>query len=165
MNRKLIMTTLGIVAGLWLTTAQAAGPNPQALGTWELDRSKSQSPPDSPGPLPKSVTRIIKDIGGGKWTMQVIVVQADGKKVERPLQTLNVTDGATTPVADNPQMDSITVSYPDADTLTEAQFKAGKQVGKLVAKLSKDGKQLVYDVDTTDKSGKPYHFTSVWNKK
>jgi hypothetical protein len=166
MNRKIIGAIIGSVAGLWLAAAQAATPDPQFLGTWEVDLSKS---PPLPGanttqPPPKSVTYIFKDAGGGKWTVQPVIVQADGKKEEPPLATVS-TDGTSSPISGNPDFDSVTLTFPDSRTSIATFSKAGKVMRKSTAKLSADGKQQSGSVESTDKDGKPVHTTMIWNKK
>jgi hypothetical protein len=166
MNRKIISAIIGSVAGLWLAAAQAATPDPQWLGTWEVDLSKSMPTPgvDTTQPPPKSVTYIIKDAGGGKWTLQPVIVHADGKKEEPPSVTFG-TDGTSAPVTGNPVFDSLTVTFPDSRTSIATFSKAGKVVRKSTGKLSADGKQQSRDVESTDKDGKPVHGPEIWNKK
>jgi hypothetical protein len=165
MKRTIINTVMGSVASLWLAAAQAATPDPQWLGTWELDTSKSQTPvyADTTQSPPKSVTYTFKDAGGGKWTYQQVIVLADGKKVEPPAGTFT-TDGSPSPVSD-PQFDSVTVTYPDSRTEVVTFFKAGKTIAKQTTKLSADGKQRSSSVDSTDKNGKAVHTAQIWNKK
>jgi hypothetical protein len=165
MNLKLLIAPLAAVASLFLVPAQAATPSPEMLGTWEVDLSKSQSPPDTSGPQPKSVTMTLKDIGGGKWLRQRSVVLADGKKQDRPPVEFSTADGAASLVSGDPLADSATSSFPDSHTVLITFSKGGKTVAKDTVKLSADGKQVVEDVDTTDRNGKPYHFTLFWNKK
>jgi hypothetical protein len=166
MHRKIISAIIGSVAGLWLAAAHAATPDPQWLGTWEVDLAKS---PPAPGanttqPAPKSVTYIFKDAGGGKWTVQPVIVHADGKKEEPPLATVS-TDGTPSPVSGNPDFDSVTLTYPDSRTEIATFSKAGKVVSKSTTKLSADGKQQSASVESTGKDGKPVHTTEIWNKK
>jgi hypothetical protein len=165
MNRKIIMTIMGAVAGLWLAAAQAATPDPQWLGTWEVDLSKSPPPPgaDTTQPPPKSVTYTFKDAGGGKWTVQWVIVHADGKKEEPAAVTVS-TDG-TSPISGDPSLDSVSLIFPDARTEVATFLKAGKVVRKVTTKLSADGKQRSSSVELTDKDGKPAHTTEIWNKK
>jgi hypothetical protein len=166
LSQRFIMTAALAVASLWLASAQAATPNPQVLGIWELDISKSERPPGDPsGPPPKSITRTFKDVGGGKWTHQIVVELADGKKMEQPITTFNTADGATTTISGDSQADSMTITYRDSSTAIATFLKNGKPVEKQVDKLSADGKQLLEEVQTTDKDGKPVHYTAVWNKK
>jgi hypothetical protein len=165
MNRN-IMTIMGAVAGLWLAAAYAAVPDPQWLGTWELDIAKSQAPQyvDPAQWPPKSVTYTFKDAGGGKLTVQRVVVRSDGKKVESAPDTI-ATDGSPSPISGNPRADSVTVTYPDSHTEIVTFFKAGKTVAKQTIKLSADGRQRISSVESTDKNGKPVHTTQTWNKK
>jgi hypothetical protein len=167
MKLKFIAATLGVVSGPWLALAQAAEPNPQFLGTWGVDFSKSSpNPLAPPGPPPRSVTLTFKDIGGHRWWFQRITVTADGKTIPSPPMTWN-TDGTPFPRSggDDPAVDSATVTYPDAKTEIFTEFKGGKPVMKRTAKLSADGRQLTVAADLTDKDGKQYHYTTIMNKK
>jgi hypothetical protein len=165
MNRKITMAIMGAVAGLWLAAAQAATPDPQWLGTWEVDLSKSPPPgADTTQPPPKSVTYTFKDVGGGKWTVQPVIVHADGKKEEPPAVTVS-TDGTSSPISGNPRFDSVTLTHPESRTEIATFYKAGKVVQTVTTKLSADGKQRSSSVELTDKDGKPVHATEIWNKK
>jgi hypothetical protein len=162
MNRKIISTIVGCVVGLWLAAAQAATPDPQWLGTWELDVSKSQ-PSDPAQPPPRSVTITLKDLGGGKWSMQRVTVLADGKTEE--VHATVSTDGAPSPISGDPRFDSASGSFQDSHTQIVILSKAGKQVQKATLVLSADGKHRTQTTDSTDKDGKPVHTTMIWNKK
>jgi hypothetical protein len=166
MKQQVVRTLMGMAAGLWLASAHAAVPDPAWLGTWAADMSKSQLGPlaDPTQPPPKSLTFTFKDAGGGKWSYQQTVVLADGKKVEPPGGTFT-TDGKPSPVASDPNYDTVTVTYPDARTEIVIFFKGGKQVQKMTTALSADGKHRTQTVDSTDKDGKPVHGTILWDKK
>jgi hypothetical protein len=161
MKQKFLMTTIGAVACLWLASAQAAAPNPQFLGTWEVDLAKTQ--PQAPV-MPKSVTVTVKDVGGGKWASEVVIVTADGKKQTPPPTPVSI-DGTPTPVTGNPMADSLTLTAPDKDTAVVIGQKGGKTVITETSKLSADGKQMVHTRDTTGPDGKPVHVVEVLNKK
>jgi hypothetical protein len=157
------MTTLGALAGLWLASAQAATPDPQWLGTWELDLSKSQ-PDAMAGPPPKSVTLTFKDVGGGKRSGEQVVVLTDGKEAPRASATFS-TDGTPAPLTGFPTADTVSVSYSDPRTEVVTFSKAGKVVQKMTTTLSADGKHRTSMVESTDKDGKSVHTTEIWNKK
>jgi hypothetical protein len=141
-------------------------PDSQWFGTWEVDLSKSSTPlgVDPTQPPPKSVTYTIKDAGGGKWTVQPVIVHADGKKEERPMATLN-TDGTSSPISGNPIFDSETATFPDSHTAIVTFLKAGRVVIKATYKLSADGKQRSASTESMDKDGKPVHTTEISYKK
>jgi hypothetical protein len=163
MKHKLLMTTLGAVVCLWLATAQAATPNPQFLGTWEVDLSKTQPMPP-PGPSPKSVTVTVKDAGGGKWTTEIVTEMPDGTKQTRQQLPVMV-DGSTTPISGNGGMDHAVVTWPDPSTAVVTFLKDGKVVQTETSKLSADGKQMLHTVDATRPDGSAFHETEVLNKK
>jgi hypothetical protein len=167
MQQKLLMTIIGAVACLWLASAQAAAPNPQFLGTWEVDLSKTQPQPPpggDPKMTPKSVTVTIKDVGGGKWANEIVVEMADGTKQTPPSMPVSI-DGTPVPITGNPMADSLVVTSPDPNTTTVTVLKDGKVVSTQTSRLSADGKQLVYTTDATGPDGKPFHMTQVLNKK
>jgi hypothetical protein len=165
MKQKLLITTIGAAACLWLTSAQAASPNPQFLGTWDMDMSTAQPMPGSdPKMAPKSVTVTIKDVGGGKWANEVVIEMADGTKQTRPAVAVSI-DGTPTPVSGNQMMDSVTVKFPDPDTAVVTVVKDGKTVATETSKLSSGGRQMVHTVDTTGKDGKPVHTSEMLHKK
>ena len=151
-------------ATLWLASAQAAQPNPQFWGTWEVDLTKVAPPDPAAGPLPKSVTFVFKDAGNHKVAYTETIVGADGKKTE-PLNGTFSTDGTPSPIAGDPNIDSITVTYPDPNTEVVIESKGGKQVAKLTTKLSADGRHRTLSEDGADLNGKPVHTVTTLNKK
>jgi hypothetical protein len=164
MNRKLVITTLGAAAALWLGLAQAVEPNPKFAGTWEVDISKWQPRPDDTGRPPKSVTITIKE-AGGKWSQQVVVVDPDGKKIELPPGPPVALDGKQFPDTNDPRFDSTAIAVTDANTMVVTSSKNGKVIDKMTITLSADGNQMVSTHDTTTKDGKPYHYTNVENRQ
>jgi hypothetical protein len=166
MKQRFLMTTIAAVAYLWLASAQAAVPNPQFLGTWEVDLSKTRPPPaGDPKKVPKSVTVTVKDVGGGKWATEFLIEMGDGTKQTPPPQPPISMDGKVTPVAGNPTLDSVTVNWPDPNTAVVTALKDGMPVSTETSKLSADGKQIVHTIDTTGPNGKWLHFTEILNKK
>jgi hypothetical protein len=166
MKQNFLMTTVGAVAGLWLASAQAAVPNPQFLGTWKVDLSTIQPPPEGdPKKAPKSVTVTVKDVGGGKWTTEIVIEMADGTKQTRPPQPPVSVDGKPTPVSGNLTMDSVTLSCPEPNTAVVTALKDGKPVSTETSKLSADGKRMVHTIDATGPDGNPLHITEILNKK
>jgi hypothetical protein len=163
MKQKLLMTTIGTIAFLWLASAQAAPPNPQFLGTWALDMSKSQPQPPAGTPGPKSVTVTVRDVGGGKWVSEVVIEMADGTKQSRPATTVSM-DGKPVVNPENPDV-SITVTSPDSNTVIATVMKDGMTVETNTYKLSADGKQMVHTTDGIGPDGSPMHGTQVLNKK
>jgi len=164
MKQKFLTVTIGAVACLWLASAQAAAPNPEFLGTWEMDLSKNQPSPGDPKKAPKRITVIVKDVGGGKWATEVTIEMADGTKQAQPSMPLRM-DGTPTPVSDNPAIDSLTANSPDSNTVIVTARKDGKPVETETSKLSADGKRIVHTIDGTGPDGMPLHITQVLNKK
>jgi hypothetical protein len=161
MNQKAI--AFAAIAGLCLAGAAQAAPSSGFLGTWVLDLTKAPPPAAGQPPLPKSVTRTVKDAGGGKWTTTFEEVGADGK-TETPSATYS-TDGAPAPVSGAPDVDMVSVTSPDANTLVVTESKAGKAVAKVTVKLSADSKQTIETVEAAGPDGKPVTQTQTWNRK
>jgi hypothetical protein len=169
-KHRFILSALGAVACLWLAAAQAGAPSPNFLGTWEVDVSKN---PPASGPAggpartpPKSITVTVKDVGGGKWTIDRVTELADGTKRQQ-LGTPVTIDGRPNPVANNPMFDTIVVTSPDPTTIVITRMKEGKPVVTETSKISADGKQLSFTMDAAvpGANGNPVHATQVWNKK
>jgi hypothetical protein len=165
MKHRFVTTLIGATAAVWIAAVQAATPAPEWLGTWELDATRSQRPPnaDAGQPAPKSVTITFKDAGGGKVAFQQVAVGADGKKMETSGGFS--TDGSPALIVGSPAFDRITVSYSDAHTESASFFKGGKLVQKFTTVLSADGRHRTQTVETTDKEGKSIKSTVYWDKK
>jgi hypothetical protein len=162
MKQKLLMTTIGAIACLWLASAQAAPPNPQFLGTWALDLSKTPQPPaGTPGP--KSVTVTVRDVGGGKWVDEVVIEMADGTKQSPPATPFSL-DGKPNVIPENPEV-TITVTSPEPNTVIATIMHNGTTVETQTSKLSADGKQIVHTTDGTGQDGSPVHRVEILNRK
>jgi hypothetical protein len=147
---------VGVIIVIGTGTALAADP---VIGTWKLNLAKSTF---SPGPAPKSQTRIYAESAQG-MIVTVKTTAADGKD-----STTNLTfkeDGKSYPANGSPDFDMVSVSRVDALTVHSTQTKAGATVGKAVRSVSKDGKTLTFAQKGTHAGGGKYDDVSVYDKQ
>jgi hypothetical protein len=147
---------VGAIIVIGTGTALAADP---VIGTWKLNLAKSTF---SPGPAPKSQTRIYAESAQG-MLVTVKTTAADGKD-----STTNLTfkeDGKSYPATGSPDFDMVSVSRVDALTVHSTQTKAGATVGNAVRSVSKDGKTLTFAQKGTHAGGGKYDDVSVYDKQ
>ena len=155
--QTIIKTLLvGAIFAIGTGTALAAD---TVVGTWKLNLAKSTF---SPGPAPKSQTRIYAESAQG-ITVTVKTTAADGKD-----STTNLTfkeDGKSYPAGRTPDFDMVSVTRVDALTVHVSQTKAGATVGTVVRTVSKDGKTLTVAQKGTHASGVKFDDVSVYDKQ
>jgi hypothetical protein len=147
---------VGAIIAIGTGTALAADP---VVGTWKLNLAKSTF---SPGPAPKSQTRIYAESAQG-MTVTVKTTAADGKE-----STTNLTfkeDGKSYPASGTPDFDMVSVTRTDAYTVHSTQTKAGATVGNAVRTVSKDGKTLTFAQKGTHAGGGKYDDVSVYDRQ
>src|ERR1017187_8758904 len=120
---------VGAILALGTNAALAAD---AAVGTWNLNLAKSTF---SPGPAPKSQTRIYAESAQG-MTLTIKTTTTDGKESTATLTFKE--DGKPYPVSGNPDFDMVSVTRVDALTVHSTQTKAGAAVGTGVSTVSKD---------------------------
>ena len=130
-----------------------------AVGTWNLNLAKSTF---SPGPAPKSQTRIYAETAQG-IALTVKTTMADGKEYTTTLSFKD--DGKSYPVSGNPDFDRVSVTRVDALTVRSTQTKAGAAVGTGVRTVSKDGKTLTFKQKGTHANGAKYDDVSVYDRQ
>jgi hypothetical protein len=130
-----------------------------AVGTWNLNLAKSTF---SPGPAPKSQTRIYAETAQG-IALTVKTTMADGKESTTTLSFKD--DGKSYPVSGNPDFDMVSVTRVDALTVHSTQTKAGAAVGTGVRTVSKDGKTLTFKQKGTHANGAKYDDVSVYDRQ
>ena len=138
-----IIKTLFVGAILAIGTGTALAAD-SVVGTWKLNLAKSTF---SPGPAPKSQTRIYAESAQG-LTLTLKTTAADGKESTATLTFKD--DGKPYPVSGNPDFDMVAVTRVDASTVHSTQTKAGATVGTGVRTVSKDGKTLTAHIQLTD---------------
>jgi hypothetical protein len=147
---------VGAIIAIGTGTALAAD---AVVGTWKLNLAKSTF---SPGPAPKSQTRIYAESAQG-MTLTVKTTAADGKE-----STTNLTfkdDGKSYPASGSPDFDMVSLKRVDALTVNSTQTKAGATVGTAVRTVSKDGKTLTFAQKGTHASGGKYDDVSVYDRQ
>jgi hypothetical protein len=155
---KTIFNTLLVGAMIVIGTGIARAADP-AVGTWNLNLAKSTF---SPGPAPKSQTRIYTESAQG-MTVIVKTTAADGKD-----STTNLTykeDGKSYPASGSPDFDMVSISRVDALTVHSTQTKAGATTGNAVRSVSKDGKTLTFAQKGTHAGGVKFDDVSVYDKQ
>ncbi len=147
---------VGAILAIGMGTALAAD---AVVGTWKLNLAKSTF---SPGPAPKSQTRIYAESAQGV-TVTVKTTAADGKESTTTLTFKD--DGKSYPVSGNPDFDTVSATRVDALTLHSTQMKAGATVGTGVRTVSKDGKTLTFAQKGTHAAGGKYDDVSVYDRQ
>jgi uncharacterized ParB-like nuclease family protein len=153
-----IFKTLAVGAIIAVGTGSALAAD-AVVGTWKLNLAKSTF---SPGPAPKSQTRIYAESGQG-MTVTVKTTTADGKDSVTTLTFKE--DGKPYPMSGNPEIDMVSVTSVDALTVHSTQMKAGATVGTAVRTVSKDGKALTFAQKGTHANGVKYDDVSVYDKQ
>jgi hypothetical protein len=147
---------VGAIIAIGTGTALAAD---AVVGTWKLNLAKSTF---SPGPAPKSQTRIYAESAQG-LTVTVKTTEADGKE-----STTNLTfkaDGKSYPSSGTPDFDMVSITRVDTLTVHSTQMKAGATVGNAVRTVSKDGKTLTFAQKGTHADGGKYDDVSVYDRQ
>ncbi|HEV7611099.1 MAG TPA: hypothetical protein VGO37_04435 [Steroidobacteraceae bacterium] len=153
-----IVKTLFMGALFAIGTGSALAADP-AVGTWKLNPAKSTF---SPGPAPKSQTRIYVE-GAQGITLTIKTTAADGKQSVTTLTFKD--DGKLYPVSGNPDFDMVSVAKSGPLTVHSTQTKAGATVGSGIRSVSKDGKTLTFKQKGTHADGVKYDDVSVYDRQ
>ncbi|HKN23564.1 MAG TPA: hypothetical protein VJX72_01860 [Candidatus Acidoferrum sp.] len=147
-------------------TAVAVGPllaedNP-FLGTWKLNLAKSKF---VTAPAPKSQTRTVAVQGNGvKYSFEG--VGADGTPFAFSFVTYyDGAEAAVTGTGTPAGADAITLKRVNPHKVEGTLSKGGKEVGKVVAEVSKDGKVTTVKGKGKTADGKEYSTESVYDKQ
>jgi hypothetical protein len=132
------------------------------LGTWKLDVAKSKY---ESVPAPKSQTRTIAAQGNGvKYSFEGVA--ADGTPFSFSFVTYyDGTEAAITGTGTPGGADAITLKRVNAHKIEGTLHKGGKDVGKVVAEVSKDGKVATVRGKGKTADGKDYSTESVYEKQ
>jgi hypothetical protein len=153
---------LGAVLATFVSTAawaQKADLYAAALGTWELNVSKSSY---SPGPAPKSQRRTYTRAGQG-LTYTATTVDADGTSVTEGWT--GVYDGKDYPFTGIPDIDTQAVKAIDP-LKAEFTLKKGATILRSGTRvISKDGKVMPVTVKGTNARGEAVHNVMVFDKR
>ncbi len=159
MKRSLIV--LALVFCTAMSGVLWAQDNPFA-GTWKLNTAKSKF---EPGPGPKSMTRTIDSQGAGaKYSFEG--VGADGASIAYSFSTnYDGKDSAITGSGAPGGADMIALKRVNAKKVEGALKKDGKQIGSVVAELSKDGKVATVKAKGKTGDGKEFSSDTVYDKQ
>ena len=147
----IVLLATSLIAGI----AMAADP---VVGSWNMDVAKSKF---SPGPPPKSATRMYAESADGV-SLDAKTVTADGK--EASMHTVYKADGKSHPATGHPDADSVMAKSVDARIWNFTLTKDGKTVGTVHRVVSADGKTLTVHNKGTH-NGAPYDDTLVFTRQ
>lgn len=153
MRRLIAILTLG--AMFFVAVAMAADP---VVGTWKLDVEKSKF---SPGPAPKSATRVYSEAADG-IAFEEKSVEADGK--ETSVHAMSKAN-RTYPIIGSPVADTVTAKAVNAWTWDFSLMRAGKLVGTVHRVVSAHGKRLTVHNKGTRADGVAYDDILVFTRQ
>lgn len=160
MKRSLCVLAFVICTAV-VTAPLFAQENP-FLGTWKLNVAKSKS---EPGPAPKSLTRTITaQDSGAKYSFEGVA--ADGSSFAYSF--VSSYDGKDSPVtgAGAPGgADAIALKRINAHRIDGILKKGGKEIAKVSAEVSKDGKTATVKSHGKTVDGKEFNSESVYDKE
>jgi hypothetical protein len=132
------------------------------LGTWKLNVAKSNF---GTLPAPKSQTRTIAAQGNGvKYSFEG--VGADGTPFAYSFLTYyDGTEAAVTGTGSPGGADSITLKRVNSHKIEGTLHKGGKDIGKVTAEVSKDGKVATVKLKGRAADGKEYSTDVVYDKQ
>jgi hypothetical protein len=132
------------------------------LGTWKLNVAKSNF---GSMPAPKSQTRTIAVQGNGvKYSFEG--VGADGTPFAYSFVTYyDGTESAVTGNGTPAGADSITLKRVNAHKIEGTLHKGGKDLGKVTAEVSSDGKTATVKLKGKTADGKEYSTDAVYDKQ
>ena len=159
MRRVLMVLAVMVIVAL---ARPALGQENPFLGTWKLNVAKSKF---ESVPAPKSQTRTITQQGNGvKYSFEGVA--ADGTPFAFSFVTYyDGTEAAITGTGTPAGADAITLKRVDSHKIEGTLHKGGRDVGKVVAEVSKDGKVATVRGKGKTVDGKEYSSESVYDKQ
>lgn len=132
------------------------------LGTWKLNVAKSKF---EPGPAPKNLTRTVTAEGSGaKYNFEGVA--ADGSSFSYSF--VSNYDGKDSPVTGTGTpggADTIALKRVDAHKVEGTLKRGGKEIAKVTAEVSKDGKVSTVKSKGKNPDGKEFSSESVYDKQ
>ena len=159
MRKLLVSAAIAIVAAACGVVVAAAPGSDPAVGTWQLNVSKSTF---TAGQAVKSQTRTYSQ-SGGTITLDMKTVGSDGK--ESTTHTSYEFNGKDAPVTGNPDYDTLLPKKVDSHTAHFTLKKGGKTVGTTSRTVSKDGGTLTSKTKITTATGEKSENVLVFDKK
>lgn len=129
------------------------------LGSWAVDVSRLSMPAAA---RPKSVTFTFRDAGGGKWMMQVDIVDAGG--VASHATSAADLDGSPAPIKDSLEADTVALKLPAPNVLVMDLVKGGVPASTRVYTVAADGKTLIETAAYAGGNGMPMMRTNYFTR-
>ena len=159
MKRSLVV--LALVFCTAMSGALWAQDNPFA-GTWKLNTAKSKF---VPGPGPKSMTRTVTPQGAGA-SYSFEAVGADGAAIAYSFSTnYDGKDSAINGTGAPGGADTIALKRVSPRKVEGTLKRGGKEIGKVVAEVSSDGKTSNVHSKGKTADGKDYSSDNVYEKQ
>jgi hypothetical protein len=155
-ERILLMTGLAFFIAAGEALAQDVDP---VVGTWELNVAKSAF---SPGPAPKSETRIYT-VSGSDLKLTLKGIDGDGKPTS--IQASYSLDGREHPIIGSPDADSQSITRVDALTTKGTLTKSGKVVQTVGRAITKDGRTMTITFKGVNARGQTINNVMVFERK
>ena len=160
MNTFLRTITLGFVFALGAISVASAADQPDpAIGTWNLNLSKSKFHGDT---APRSMTRTYS-AGAAGTDMKVTGVAADGTPI---MQSTTLTyDGKDCALTGGTTYDTLSLTKVNGSTVKSVQKKDGQVVGHTTRTISAKGKVLTLATSLKTPKGGTVHDLAVFDKQ
>ena len=156
-SRLAILLLAGVLQGApALARPSAASP---VLGSWAVDVSRLPIPPAA---RPKSVTISFSDVGGGRWTTRVDIIDASGAASHAMSNA--ALDGTAAPVRDSVEADTVALMLPTANVLVMDLVKQGMPASTRVYTVAADGRTLTETVAYAGGNGMPMMRTNYFTR-
>ena len=120
------------------STAKTSAPSP-LLGSWTVDVSRLPIPPEA---RPKSATITFGDAGGGKWTVNVDIVDAEGSKISS-YGTYALDGTAASGHGSLIEADTGAIKIPAPNVLVMGLGKGDMPASTRVYTVAADGKSMI----------------------
>jgi hypothetical protein len=161
MFSSMLKMSLGVIIASLFTivfslSVQASDP---LAGMWELNLQKSKF---SPGPAPKSKTRVY-EVTGEQEKMIATTIDAAGNENIQKFSANR--DGKPYPFEGWPMADTISIVPVDTFTVTYTMKKADKIVYSGTRVISENGKLMTLPVKFTSANGKEVDNIEVYDRK
>jgi len=147
---------LGLFAAL--ASATFASTDPQ-VGTWKLNVAKSKY---TPGPVPTTATTMIEAAGAGT---KVVVDQTMAGGAPSHWEFTTNYDGKDSPVTGNPDVDMVTRTLVNPNTVETIAKKDGKVISTQRSVVSKDGKTRTVTTKGLNAKGETMNNVAVYDKQ
>jgi hypothetical protein len=154
--------TVGLLIALFVLSASPRlfAQSDSTLGTWTLNLAKSKY---TPGPPPKSETRIYEANGANGVKATFNRVDAAGKNVTISYSAMY--DGKDYKYIGSPDADTIVLKRVDPNTVEATLKKNGKVMQTTKAVVSQGGKVRTLTTTGTDGSGRSINNVMVFDRK